>query len=332
MRVPANTGLGRRLLAALALVVPLLAVLGSWLLLRDRLPVQLPSHWPGLGKPDAVTPTAVLLTIALLASGLAAVAGIVIAAWPGMSAAPRRGAFFFVGLVAGMGAATWLVSAGLSVQARDPLEAVLGGWIVLLAASAGYGIVPYLIAPRPIPAGVDRGEPLHLEPSEAGAWSRTITGSLFVWATVGLIALGGVIYAAPIIEGRAGEQLFGIVVMAAAVLVVASFIRLRVTADWRGLRIVSTVLHIPLKRIRLEQIAAVEAVDVLEPTEWGGWGYRVTPGRSALILKRGPGLVVTSTQAKQFAVTLPDPHTPAALLATLRDRVLPASRADGGTR
>ena len=28
-----------------------------------------------------------------------------------------------------------------------------------------------------------------------------------------------------------------------------------------------------------DQIAAIEAVDVLEPTEWGGWGYRVMPGR-----------------------------------------------------
>lgn len=327
-----NTGFARRLLAGLTLVVPLLLVVGSWLLLRDQLPAELASHWSGVGKADAAMPVAESLTISLVMSGLAAVAGIVVAVWPGMSAVLRRGGFFFVGVFAGMGAATWLLSAGLTLRAGDPFEAVLGGWIVLLAVSAGYGIFPFLIAPKPVLTGVDQAERLHLEPSEAGAWSRTITGTIFVWATVVLIILGGVIYAAPIIDGRVGEQLFGIIVMAAAILLVAAFIRLRVTADWRGLRVVSTVLRIPLKRIRLDQIAAIETVEVLEPTEWGGWGYRVMPGRSALILRKGPGLVATTTRGKQFAITLPDPQTPAALLATLRDSAHPVSTSSEGAR
>ncbi|MCU1442988.1 MAG: hypothetical protein JWQ59_1138 [Cryobacterium sp.] len=75
---------------------------------------------------------------------------------------------------------------------------------------------------------------------------------------------------------------------------------------------------LPLKRIRLEKIQTVEAGE-LAPSEWGGWGYRMTPGRSALILRKGPGLIVTTTNGKQFAVTLDDPDVPAALLATLRD-------------
>ena len=108
------------------------------------------------------------------------------------------------------------------------------------------------------------------------------------------------------------------ITMAVAILFIASFIRLRVTADWRGLRVVSAVFRIPLKRIRLDAMDVIEAAE-LRPAEWGGWGYRIMPGRSALILRTGPGLIVTTTNQKQFAVSLDDPETPAALLATLRD-------------
>lgn len=146
-----RSNLTRRVLAAITLVVPLLVVFVSWLLLRDRLPSQLASHWSGLGTADGVMPAAETLTISLVMSGAAAVAGIVIAFWPGMSAMLRRGAFFFVGVFAGIGASTWLLSAGLTLQAGgDPYEAVLGGWIIALAVSAGYGVFPFLLAPRPL--------------------------------------------------------------------------------------------------------------------------------------------------------------------------------------
>ena len=41
------------------------------------------------------------------------------------------------------------------------------------------------------------------------------------------------------------------------------------------------------------------------------------PGRSAIVLRRGPALVVGTTADKYFAVTLADPATPAALLGAL---------------
>ncbi len=316
-----DTGFARTLVAGLTLVVPFLVVLGSWLLLRERLPAELASHWSGVGRADGVMPVAGSLTISLVMTGLAATAGIVIASRPGMSASLRRGGFFFAGFFAGIGMATWLLSAGLTPAAGDPFDAVLGGWIVLLVAAAGYGVIPFLIAPKPIHAGVDRfrGDQVPLEPSGARAWSCTVTSTVFIWVTAALIIIGVVICAASIIAGNAGDSVIGVVAIAATTLVVAAFIRLRVSVDARGLSVVSAVMRIPVKRIGLEQIAAVEAVSVLQPMEWGGWGFRVTSGRSALILKKGPGLVVTTTRDTQFAITLPDPHTPAAVLAALRD-------------
>ena len=54
--------------------------------------------------------------------------------------------------------------------------------------------------------------------------------------------------------------------------------------------------------------------------DWGGWGYRIMPDRSAVVLRSGPGLVVTSTSGKQFAITIDDPEEPAALLQALAAR------------
>lgn len=49
-----------------------------------------------------------------------------------------------------------------------------------------------------------------------------------------------------------------------------------------------------------------------------GWlGYRVAPGRSALVLHAGPGLVIERRNGNLFAVTLTDPETPAGLLTAL---------------
>ena len=56
------------------------------------------------------------------------------------------------------------------------------------------------------------------------------------------------------------------------------------------------------------------------PMEWGGWGYRVLPGRSAIVVAGGPGIVVQRTNGTLFAVTLPEPELPAALLTTLAAR------------
>jgi hypothetical protein len=82
---------------------------------------------------------------------------------------------------------------------------------------------------------------------------------------------------------------------------------------------VSLLLHIPLKRIPLDRIRRAEAAH-LTPGEWGGWGYRIMPGRSALVLRSGPGLVVTSVDGTQFAISLADAESPARLLNTLRGR------------
>lgn len=310
----------RLLLAGVALVLPPVVIALTFMIWRDGLPDRIASHWSDLGAADDSLPTIGVFLTALVGSGIAALVGLVVMALPRVDARTARGTVFWVGMVQGIAAAIWVIPAWLTVQAGTADGAVLGPWILALVACALYGVVPYAIFPRPALPDVSTPEPLNLAPTETGAWTRTVTANIFVWVTVFVIALTAVIYIPATLSGGLDESLgaasFGLVVMLIALVAVASFIRLRVTVDWRGLRVVSLLFGIPLKRIPLERVRAVESTE-LRPGEWGGWGYRIMPGRSALILRSGPGMIVTTVDDKQFAITLDDPDTPAALLSGL---------------
>ncbi|WKK72296.1 hypothetical protein Q0F99_04705 [Rathayibacter oskolensis] len=142
-----------------------------------------------------------------------------------------------------------------------------------------------------------------------------------MFAVVGVVLIGSAAIATSTLlaEGAVGPAVAMAVLLGASALVTLGFARLRVTADRRGLRVVSRVLGIPLRRIPLADIASASTAQ-LRPSEWGGWGYRIMPGRSALILGAGPGLVITTANQREFAISLRDPETPAALLEALRVR------------
>ena len=46
----------------------------------------------------------------------------------------------------------------------------------------------------------------------------------------------------------------------------------------------------------------------VEPTEWGGWGYRWIPWAkaSAAVVRRGPGIALVLRDGRRFAVTVED--------------------------
>ena len=58
----------------------------------------------------------------------------------------------------------------------------------------------------------------------------------------------------------------------------------------------------------------------LRAAEWGGWGYRVNPGRTAIVVSGRRGILVERTNGTHFAVTVPDPELAVALLTTLAAR------------
>lgn len=64
---------------------------------------------------------------------------------------------------------------------------------------------------------------------------------------------------------------------------------------------------LPRRVIPLAQIREVAAAQI-EPTEWGGWGYRWIPWAhaSAAVIRRGPGIVLGLEDGRRFAVTVDD--------------------------
>ena len=90
----------------------------------------------------------------------------------------------------------------------------------------------------------------------------------------------------------------------------------RVTVDLEGLTVASDRMPWPRKNIPLERIASAEYLEI-SPWQWGGWGYRWLPGRTAVVLGRGPGIAVELTNGKKFAVTVADAPYGAEVLKNL---------------
>lgn len=304
-------------LALSALSLPAFAIAGTALLWRDALPDRIATHWSDLGAADGDAPTVIVFAVALVVAVAAAIAAVVLVSLARLTRRSRHASMFWLGIPAGLAAACWLVPAALTLRAGSADQAVLGVWIIPLLLCILYGAVPYALAPGPAAPEGATSETIPVGSSEVVAWSHTLTASIFVYATIVVSAIAAIVTILLLSSGALGSTWAAPAILLGAAALLASFIRIRVSADWRGLRVVSLLLRIPLKRIPLGRIRRAEAAH-LEPGEWGGWGYRIMPGRSALVLRSGPGLVITSVDGTQFAITLADAESPARLLNTLR--------------
>ncbi|MEU8787071.1 DUF1648 domain-containing protein [Streptomyces sp. NPDC048637] len=155
---------------------------------------------------------------------------------------------------------------------------------------------------------------LDLPAGTTAGWSRTISSSP-------LIVLGVLLLGAGLVVGALAGWLSaaGLLLGGAAVLPLAS---VRVTVDRRGLALSPTLLpgRFRLRRIPVDRIAEARSRRISCFAEFGGWGYRIRSGASGLVLRSGEGIVVRLTNGREFAVTVDDAATAAALLNTYADR------------
>ena len=304
-------------LASATLWLPALAISVTATLWYDRLPAVLPKQWNGAEVTSSAS-TEVMIGVTGAIALIGAIVGVI--ALSDAAAEIRRVLLLAAGFAAGLAAGVWLVTAGLVIVTGSP-EPAAGAWPLLALLGCGYGLIPYALAPRrPLEghfSGTAEPTTVPLGATEAGAWFTTVTVPMFFWfaGALALSAAGLAIFSA--IEGGAGAGGAVTLVLVAAICLV--FGRLRVSVDRRGLRVVSSLLRLPIKQIALDQIRSARA-ESIRPLEWGGWGYRVLPGRSAVVLTRGPGMVVERHNGTLFAVTVPEPELPAALLSTLAAR------------
>ncbi|WP_432112159.1 DUF1648 domain-containing protein [Streptomyces sp. YPW6] len=316
----ASKNLGRVTLAALPFVLALLVELTLYAAVADRLPDRPAVHFDAGGSPDGHLGSTAYLLCAL--SSLLVLGGL----WAFIAVKGRLHGRAHRWLIGGGFAVAaflgYLLIAVLLVNVDVPdggspegfplrhIAAALGA-----AALAGaLGLLLSRLAPVPEdPRGPDPAarKRIVLADGEVAAWGRGIGAWWAPVAAVALLAAGAAV-------GREQSWSIGAPLMLLA-LVTGTFCRPHVTVDRRGLT-VSGLLPRPRVRVPLERMEAADSRPVNALAEYGGWGYRIRPERSGVITRSGEAIVVSLTSGREFAVTVGDSATGAALLNTLLDR------------
>jgi len=276
----------------------------------DDLPERIGTHWGSLtAAADDFNSTDTFYRTVLAVALVAAVVAVATAATRPKHPATRS-ILAWSGFVAGTAAGIWVASATATLAApQAPVLSWRFGYSLVgmslgLVVAQVVGRTGVAAAPKPL-------ETLDLGPTERAAYRGTLHSRPLMWAS----AVATVVIVLSSVSIAPGQWLL----LAAPVGTVAFFGRIRVTADTRGLRVTAGWTGLPIVRIPLERIASAQA-QTIRPMQWGGWGLRAMPGRSALVLRGGPGLVLDLRDGRRFAVTLDDPDSPARLLNALVER------------
>ncbi|MDV5146814.1 hypothetical protein R1T08_22140 [Streptomyces sp. SBC-4] len=303
-----------RALAALPFVLALAVHLLLFARWRDELPTELATHFSVGGEPDGWTgaTTYVLVSTGLLL-GLAAGWTTLVRRrhlWAAWATAGFTGGLFGrllranrVDDVEGV-----VFSPGLDLAVAFAVAAVAGaaGWALTSLVPADPG--------RPVTEEAD-GPRLPLAPGEAAGWSKD-TGSRALTA-LAVLALA----AAPLtlLVATWPDALFGLLGLVIGVPGLA-LARVRVTVDRHGLTVRSALVPRPRVRVPLDAVEGASVRDIDAVADFGGWGYRVRAHRTGVVMRSGEALVVRRGNGREFAVTVPDARTAAALLNTLAER------------
>ena len=121
-----------------------------------------------------------------------------------------------------------------------------------------------------------------------------------------------------------GWLYFGLVLVF-AYLAVLTFTKLNVEVREDGFFIRYGYWIYPTQKIDWQTVASVRTLHV-EPTLWGGWGYRWVPWKkaTAAVMRRGPGLRFDFANGKIFVITIDDAETALAAIRSVLDRMPPA--------
>ncbi|MFJ6422428.1 DUF1648 domain-containing protein [Streptomyces hydrogenans] len=309
LRVP----LRLRALAALPFAlaaVTYVALLAVW---SDRLPDPLATHFSYGGEADGFTGRAAFTAVG---------AALLLTLGAGWTVLVRRGALWGAWLTAGLTGTLLVLVVHDNLDAADPVDVVsplshlavaaAAGAVLALAGHALSRLVPPEEHEGAGPAVHPDAPRLDLGAGELAGWSRAT-------ASAPLTALGLLFLAGGAVAVLLGPWPLLLVALAVAVPGLA-LARIRVSVDRHGLTVRSTLTPRPRVHVPLDDITAADVRPVDALREFGGWGYRVRAHRSGVVLRSGEALVVRRGNGREFAVTVPDARTAAALLNTLVER------------
>ncbi len=255
-------------------------------------PTDIAIHWGLDGHPNSHAPWALVTTA--LAVGW-------IVAWAALTASHGRdttASIYALGglLVAGN-------TAGLIVNAGKPSweEAVLPNAWVTIPAVLVIGLLAALVGarlagPKPAPQAPNLGT------SGKAVWTGRAhnRGMLVIPPIAVLVALF-----------VTGSPLATVVIV--TVTVVIAFATVEVVAGPAAVVVQIGLLKWPRRVIPLADIEEAHVITVA-PLAYGGWGWRRRPGRTAVVIRRGPALELVLRNDKRFIVTVDDPEHAAGLI------------------
>ncbi|AZK92805.1 MULTISPECIES: hypothetical protein [Streptomyces] len=97
------------------------------------------------------------------------------------------------------------------------------------------------------------------------------------------------------------------------------FVHVAVRVDSQAVEIRCGHIGLPRRRIPLAHVVHAEVDPRVTPRQWGGWGYRWRPEQgTAIVVRRGEGIVVTLGDGRTFTVTVDDAE---AAVRAIRDRL-----------
>ncbi|MET7617319.1 hypothetical protein [Streptomyces sp. NPDC005408] len=86
-----------------------------------------------------------------------------------------------------------------------------------------------------------------------------------------------------------------------------AFVHVAVKVDSDAVEVRCGHIGLPRRRIPLSHVVGAEYDPKVNPRQWGGWGYRWRPEKgTAVVVRRGEGIVVTLGDGRTFTVTVDD--------------------------
>lgn len=293
-------------------------IVGYLVIVQDRLPIEVATHWGAGGEADGFTSRAAL---PFVFGGMAAFMGALFSVIA--TTAPQRAVAGVRLLQALPLALVWFIGGLAVITILPQLD---GGDASTLPDSAiavalGLGLIGGLIGawaagpPATVPSTTARPDAsaprIPLASGHTAVWSgRTPTGKAvpIIGAGVGILGL--------VIGFAAGWGVSLILIPVAWLLVASS--TFNVTVGPNGIRVAALGLGVPRVTIPLSQVESVEAGTV-DAWEYGGWGIRLGKD-TAVITRSGPALVVNRTDGAALRVSLDNPAEPVAVMNSLMDR------------